>query len=165
MNDFEYPTLNEYQAFKAELVQIAKAEMTLLCREFARTFSADQPVVASSITQLREHQDEINRVGRLLVAFNLATLVHEAGIAWRPRRVLIGMLEQRFALRGSSLISASGDPITILKALSEIADIIEFIIGVQSTQEAHGRKTKLPKANRKLRELIISTEVRSSRRV
>jgi hypothetical protein len=165
MDSYLYPTLNEYLACKVKSAQFKEATMTRLRQEFAKIFVTGESAPSSYVPELREREHEINRVGRLLLAFNLATLVDDDAVAWRPRRKLIIMLEERLALQNSSLTAASSEPKIILDALSQVADVLEFIIAVQSSQKVHRRKSRRPRVNCELRKLIVTMEVRFTRSV
>jgi hypothetical protein len=147
--------LLNYSGLASELIK--EAEMQFLHETFYGVFRIG--VSPGYLEQLKVREEGLQRIRRLFLAFDLATLIPGAALAWKPRRKLMRIMDSCFGLENLSSSATRRGPKVIVRAMSNIADVLEFTLAVRSALTR--RKSTSIKVNRELEQLIIAT-VRSS---
>jgi hypothetical protein len=129
--------------------------------EFQDSFLVSTEDPWDYVGQLQVHQKSITRMGRLFEDFRLAKYVKGSGLSWRPRKVLQKILLERLSPHYS--LPEDKDKLNndVIGALTEIANVLEFIERVFSAFGLPQQFAKSQRPKHELRELLASSCVRN----
>lgn len=154
-NGNDHRTLSEQLNYSVASELIDEAEMRFLCKEFWTVFRIGVRDCPDFLTKMKAREEELKRIRRVFIAFDLAASISGAALAWKPRRKLKRIMDSCFGLQNLSACASRRGPKVIVRALSKIADVLEFTLTVRSALTR--RKSRIIKINRELEQLIIAT--------
>lgn len=134
---------------------INQAELRCLLETFWTMFRFGWDSFPNSLAQLKAREEELQRIRRLLLSFDLIISIPGAALAWKPSMKLLRIIDSCFELQNLSFLATRRGPKVIVRALSKIADVLEFMLLVRSALTR--RKSTSIKVNRELEQLIIAS--------
>jgi hypothetical protein len=157
-NCFQFPMPGQYPVSAQGLGRIEEGEIPLRCATFCRAFRIGAG--PSFLPQMRRCEKKLNRIGTMLIAFDLAVLVPGSVSVWRPRRKLMNIMDTCFGLQNLSSAATRYGPRVIVRALSKIANVLEFVFAVRAALTC--RKSRHIKVSHELEQLIVASVRRTS---
>ena len=151
-----YSSVEQYLRKKEESHDLGKVGTAILVNEFKKAFFLATWNSSSLVPQLELRGEEIRRLGRVFMRFDLAEPSGDLHVGWKPQRKLISMMEDRLMQRGSSLTAASTDPELTMDVLSELGNLLKLLLEAFSAMDVGRARRSRWRVNRTLKELILA---------